>query len=218
MDGAEQPACFLTSAFNDGFTEDFREQFYRYWNGGGKLLYIASSFTDYEANERYCDEMLDKFGEIGAELEPEILDYRVSPEEAAVLIASADVIFLAGGDTLQQMEYFREYGLREAFADTRSDAVVIGMSAGSCNMADRVVLARDLTDNIPALSVYEGLGLVSVNIEPHLDLSRQEHLEDIAEAAAVSPVYGLFDNSFILIQGDKTKIYGGYRLFPEKEA
>lgn len=210
--------CFLTSAFNDGFTNDFREQFHRHWNGGEKFLYIASSFDAYEINERYCSEILDKFREIGAELEPEFLDYRVGPEEAAVLVRSADVIFLAGGNTLQQMEYFREYGLREVFSHICTDAVIIGMSAGSINMADRVVLARDITDDIPELSIYDGLGLVSINIEPHLDLDWEDHLKDIAEAAAVSPIYGLFDDSFIMVQGDTMQLFGDYHLFtPEND-
>ena len=210
---AKKPACFLTSAFCEGFTEDFREQFYRCWNGGPRFLYIASSFDDYDINEHYCGDMLDKFREIGAELTPEIVDGRVGPEEAAALIASADVIFLAGGITLRQMEYFREYGLREAFAGAREDAVIIGMSAGSINMADRVVLARDIEDETPELSVYEGLGLVDINIEPHLDLSREEHMEDIAEAAEVAPIYGLFDDSFILVQDGEMQIFGDYQLF-----
>lgn len=213
----QRPACFLTSAFNEGFTDDFREQFYRHWNGGGRFLYIASSFDAYETNEHYGGEMLEKFAEIGVELEPEFLDYRVSPEEAADLIASADVIFLAGGNTLRQMEYFREYSLREAFAHTREDAVIIGMSAGSINMADRVVLARDIEDDTPELSIYEGLGLVSVNIEPHLNLGREDHMEDIAQAAAVSPIYGLYDGSFILVQGDDMQVFGNYQLFTAEE-
>lgn len=213
----KRPACFLTSAFNEGFTDDFREQFYRHWNGGQNFLYVASSFDSYEINERYGGEILEKFRAIGVELDPEFLDYRISPEEASSLIATADVIFLAGGNTQRQMGYFREYSLREAFAYVPDHAVIIGLSAGSLNMADRVVLARDVEDDTPELSIYEGLGLVSVNIEPHLDLERQEHLADIAEAAAISPIYGLFDNSFIVIQEGQMQIFGDYRLFTAEE-
>ena len=34
--------------------------------------------------------------------------------------------------------------------------IVIGISAGAINMAEKVVLAKDVEDNIPNLSIYKG--------------------------------------------------------------
>lgn len=205
--------CFLTSAFNDGLTEPFAGQLARYWNGGNNFLYIASSFHDPERNERYCDHFCAIFSGIGADFEPEILDERVSPEDAPAMIAEADVIFLAGGNVTMQMASFEEYHLREAFANLKEDAVVIGMSAGSINMAERVVIARDPEDDLPELAVYEGLGLVDLNIEPHFDPEREDHLPDIEEAAAVNPIFALYDGSFIVCDGYEKEIFGRFIYF-----
>jgi dipeptidase E len=87
------------------------------------------------------------------------------------------------------------------------------MSAGSINMADEVVLPKDEEDNVPELSVYKGLGLVVVNIEPHLDFNRTKHIEDIKDASQTSPIYGIYDDSFILVNDDKVEVFGDYCLF-----
>lgn len=203
---------FLTSAFDDGFTEEFEEEIKKELEYTQCFTYVASSFEDHEKNVKYAYAFKEKFLEIGIDFEEVfIIDYDVSPEDARNLIECADLIWLAGGDTLQEMYYFDEYHLRDMLADY--DGIIVGMSAGSINMADRVVLARDIEDNTPELSIYPGLGLVSINIEPHLDFSREEHIADIEEASEAARIYGLFDNSFIKIKGDEMNIFGDYYIF-----
>ena len=80
-------------------------------------------------------------------------------------------------------------------------------------MAKRVVLAKDMSDDIPELSIYEGIGLTNINIEPHLGDASFEHMEEIRQAARYVPIYGLYDESFILeVNGDK-RFFGPYQLF-----
>ena len=38
-------------------------------------------------------------------------------------------------------------------------------------------------------------------------------MEDIAQAAEIAPIYGLFDDSFILVQDGEMQIFGDYQLF-----
>lgn len=89
----------------------------------------------------------------------------------------------------------------------------MGLSAGAINCAKRVVLAKDESDNIPELSIYSGLGLVDINIEPHLDLTREKHLQEILEAAKHTEIIGLYDNSFIRVDGTEYQIFGPYHRF-----
>ena len=149
---------------------------------------------------RWAEEIRGKFGEIGVLFSGfQIVDHTVSPTQAEKYIRDAQVIWLSGGDTLRQIASFQEYHLRELLMGF--DGIVIGMSAGSINMADRVVLARNIYDRSPQLEIYQGLGLVEINIEPHLDPVNAEHLDDILEASVHAPIYGLFDDSFILDDG-----------------
>jgi len=92
----------------------------------------------------------------------------------------------------------------------RRQGITIGMSAGSINMAKRVVLAKDIDDNIPELSIYDGIGLVDINIEPHLDSASEEHMKDVYEASRYTVIYGIYDNTFIKIVNDRMEIYGVY--------
>ncbi len=60
------------------------------------------------------------------------------------------------------------------------------------------------------LSIYDGIGLVDINIEPHLDSASKDHMKDIHEASQHAVIYGLYDNAFIKIIDNKLKIYGTY--------
>jgi peptidase E len=143
--------------------------------------------------------------------EVKVIDYEVTPVKALSLIEKADVVWLSGGPTLVQIRCIKEYGLISALQ--KRNGITIGMSAGSINMAKKVVLAKDLADNVPDLSVYDGIGLVNFNIEPHLNTASKEHLNDVEIAAKVSPIYGLYDNAFIEDIDGEFKVYGKFKLF-----
>ena len=198
---------FLTSGFRDGFTDEFIQCIKEYYISGGNLVLIASDFTGHSKTDRHINVFVSMFREKGIEFDQvKVIDDRVSKDEAISYIETADVVWIAGGDTLKQINYIKEYGLIP-FLQNRS-GITIGMSAGSINMAKRVVLAKDTQANIPSLSIYEGIGLVDINIEPHLDTKRVEHIEDIIEASTYATIYGLYDYSFIKVIGDIINIYG----------
>lgn len=203
---------FLTSGFPDGFTDQFTNRLKRYYTHGGSMLFIASDFTGHAKTDKYASLFVDLFEEKGIRFERvEIIDSRTPKDTAIHLVQRADVIWISGGDTLKQMAAIYEYGL-VPYLQNRN-GITIGMSAGSINMAKNVVLPRDVEDNIPVLSTYDGIGLVDINIEPHIDLDREEHIEDIYEAAQYTTIYGLFDNSFIEVVEGKTEFFGPYLKF-----
>lgn len=135
----------------------------------------------------------------------------IMPDKAVKLIEEADIIVLAGGPMLKQISSIHEYGLAPALREQQG--ITIGISVGSINMAKRVVLAKDMSDDIPELSIYEGISLTNINIEPHLGDASFEHTEEIRQAARYAPMYGLYDERFILeVNGDK-RFFGPYQLF-----
>ena len=206
---------FLTSWFSDGFTKDFMTCINEYYKSNGSFVFIASDFTDYIKTDKNYKNIISTFNENNIEFTKSyIIDDRTSKEEASKFIEDADIVWISGGDTLKQIKYIKEYNLIKSLQ--KRDGITIGMSAGSINMAKRVVLAKDVTDNIPELSIYEGIGLVDINIEPHLASASDEHINDLNEAAMHSDIYGIYDNSFIKVIGNKFKIYGDYKLFEKR--
>lgn len=118
---------------------------------------------------------------------------------------------LRAGSTLAQIYNIKKLELIDALQ--YREGVTIGMSAGAINMAKKVVLARDLDENLLEMAQYDGIGLVDINIEPHLNKSSSEHIEDVKIASEVSPIYGLNDETFIKVVNGCMEIFGEYRLF-----
>lgn len=199
----------LTSGFPNGFTDEFIECVKEYYHHKGTFVFIASDFEQHSKSDKYMNLFISMFEKNGILFnECYVIDNRTIFEKAAQYIEKADIIWISGGDTLKQINDLKAYNLISVLQNR--DGMTIGMSAGSINMAKRVVLAKDVVDNIPALSIYSGIGLVDINIEPHLDITNEEHMIDIYEAAQHATIYGIEDNTFIKIVDGEIKIYGDY--------
>ncbi|MDR1630702.1 MAG: Type 1 glutamine amidotransferase-like domain-containing protein [Oscillospiraceae bacterium] len=207
---------FVTSGFPNGFTEEFATEIKKHLVQQGHFVFVASDFQAHDKTVWYCNHFLDAFKQKGIVFEAaQVIDFEITPEAAKEHIQKADIVWLAGGPVLTQIAHIKEYDLIGALRGR--DGITIGMSAGSINMARRVVLARDLNDNVPDLSVYEGIGLVDFNIEPHFNTAAPQHIEDIQEAAALVPIYALHDEAFVKdIDGNHT-FFGQYQVFDERK-
>lgn len=199
----------LTSGFPNGFTNDFIQCVKKYYDYNGSFVLIASDFAGHSKTDRHLDAFFSMFRNNGILFnEVHVIDDRVTKEKAIEYIDTADVVWIAGGDTLKQIAYLKKYKLIPALQ--RREGITIGMSAGSINMAKKVVFAKDIEDNIPELVIYDGVGLVDINVEPHLDSASEEHMKDVYEASQYTTIYGIYDNTFIKIINDTMEIYGEY--------
>lgn len=202
----------LTSGFPNGFTNDFIQCVKDYYNNNGSFVFIASDFAGHSKTDRYTDVFINMFRNNGIVFnEVHVIDDRITQEKAVQYIEKADIIWISGGNTLKQIAYLKEYNLIRVLKSR--EGITIGMSAGSINMAKRVVLAKDINDNIPELTIYDGIGLVDINIEPHLDSASEEHMKDIYEASHHTTIYGIHDNTFIKIVNDTMEIRGVYFIY-----
>lgn len=197
----------LTSGFPNGLTEDFAKCIKEYYRGGGSFVFITSDFSDHIKNDKYSNIFLNMFINNSIVFnEAYTIDNRISESKAIELIEGADVVWISGGDTLKQIEDMRKYNIIPALK--KREGITVGMSAGSINMAKKVVIAKDLRENIPELTIYDGIGLVDINIEPHLDITDEEHMKEIYEASRFARIYGLYDEGFIKVADDSLEIYG----------
>jgi peptidase E len=131
-----------------------------------------------------------------------VIDSRMSKETAQDTVRNADVLWFAGGDTPTQFAYLESYGLIPCIREQKG--VIIGMSAGSINMAKTAVCT--LTCEHEELEIYEALGLVEFSVEPHLD--KDNITEELLKLSETYPLYGICDDSAIICTEDSTLYIG----------
>lgn len=101
-------------------------------------------------------------------------------EDAEELVASSDFIIFAGGHVPTQNAFFDRIGLRRIMADF--DGVIMGISAGSMNLADEVyVQPEEEGEGIDPdfVRFAPGLGLTDVNILPHYQKVKDNILDGL---------------------------------------
>ena len=97
------------------------------------------------------------------------VDTRMDKSEAQDAVKNASVILLTGGDTIPQMDFITDYGLDKAIKESRAN-VIIGISAGSHNMAKKYVDAANNNYESGERAVYDGLGLDDFAFVPYFSL------------------------------------------------
>jgi dipeptidase E len=140
---------------------------------GGKIVFIPTDFNDNDKNQQFLDLDLRIFNDIGINFDKAIIiDSRMNKELAKEEVETADVIFLWGGNTEEQIRNIKEYDLIPSLQ--RRDGVTIGISAGSINMSDDVVLVRYDKETL----FYKGIGLVDINVDPHFSFEDEKYIQN----------------------------------------
>ena len=145
-----------------------------------RALFVAS---DPEQHELTCSFGMDTtiaFAQAGITFSAyQVLD-GTNAEDAGKLVAESDFIILAGGHVPTENAFFQEIGLRELLEDF--DGTVMGISAGSMNLADVVyVQPEEPGEGIdPDFQRFApGLGLTDVNILPHYQKVKDNILDGL---------------------------------------
>ena len=199
----------LTSMFPNGFHAETAEVFREKIHKRNRFAFVASEFELlHEKTDKYFHFFLDMFESIGIYFEGAyVVDGRMSAEEAQSVVAEADVVWLSGGDTPTQFRYFQTYGLDKVLKG--HDGVIIGMSAGSINMAKTSICT--LSCGHYRQEIYSGLGCVDVSVEPHF--VGEKVSEELLALSEEYTIYGLCDDGFIVCSGENVAYYGEvYRL------
>jgi len=173
------------------------------------IAFITADFNDYSSNDEYIKKIIKLFNDKKFTFcFVYTIDNRIDSNMMKKFIKDSDIVFLLGGDTLKQIKYINKYKLKNIIKE--KNKVVIGMSAVAINMAKTVVLARDIDDGIPNLSIYKGIGITDINIEPHCDFRNEEHWKDIEEASLYSDIIVMNDDCYIIVDNGVTSYYGSY--------
>lgn len=193
----------------------FLDNLYRVLPENPRCLYICSSPDDPEANDRFSGDVAEAFADAGIEFSDFVVLDRRNQDDVQQLIWQSDLIVMAGGHVPTQNEFFQEIGLRELLENYQG--VVMGISAGTMNSADRVYAQPEAPgESAPEFERWlPGLGLTDINVLPHYQqvkdymLDGQRLFEDVTYADSMGECFFAFvDGTYILIEDGEEVIYG----------
>ncbi len=129
-------------------------------------------------------------------------------------LSAADVVYVMGGPTDYEMHILTKTGVIDMLPELLDSKVYVGSSAGSMVLGKRVPTEVHATvyGEDDTYGIAEYLGLVDMAIMPHLGSDHfpncnQATLQDIA-AKVDAPIYGLADDTAIIIDGDSMSLVG----------
>ena len=165
------------------------------------IVFISAWPADYERNDIDSTNMHGLFEEYNIPFTKHyVIDNRVDASHAARLIYEASCLFLMGGYPKLQLELIHNRNLDIVIRN--ADAAVLGLSAGSINMAKNSLDTKE--SHIP----YDGLCLADITVKPHFEAENQQVLSILLEISMGLPICAMEDNSAIFVAGDHISYTG----------
>lgn len=150
------------------------------------LVFVSAWPYDYERNDSDKAGMYAMFEECNMPFgRYDVIDHRTTTDDAKRLIREASCIFLMGGHAVWQFQLIRDKGILDEIR--KSTAVILGVSAGSGNMAKR---ALDIWEyHVP----YDGIGLADITIKAHITQENKELLQTLSQISMEQnlPIYAM---------------------------
>lgn len=117
-------------------------------------------------------------------------------------LKSYDVIFLMGGNPINQIEIINKINLKNIINKAK---VVIGVSAGAINLSKEAIYFNDYSEKI---EMYDGIGLTDINVYPHFDITSEYFVEEVKMVSRLKSLIALPNNSFIKIDDKQNEFIG----------
>ena len=167
------------------------------------LVFVSAWPSDHERSESDSNGMYAMFEECNMPFRRySVIDNRTTADDARRLIQEASCIFLMGGHAVQQFQLICDKDILDEIR--KSAAVILGVSAGSSNMAKR---ALDIWESpVP----YDGLGLADITIKAHVEKENRELLQTLSQISMEQnlPVCAMEDESAVFVKGNKAAYVG----------
>ncbi|NLM19899.1 MAG: type 1 glutamine amidotransferase-like domain-containing protein [Clostridiaceae bacterium] len=175
-------------------------------NEASNYLIIAADPDKSEENNQMLELTKKSFIEKDFAIREMLFMDRRNYQDAEHLINKADVIILFGGHVPTQNEFFQEINLKDLLAN--KNKIVIGISAGSMNMAAEVYALPELEGEAidPDYQRFlSGLGLVEERVIPHSQILKDVKVDGMLMIDEIAKGDS-FGNEFYVIP-DGTYLY-----------
>lgn len=145
------------------------------------------------------------------------IHFQVTMEETRTLLQNASVIFLLGGNTLEQNRFLADYELADAIR--KSKAVVLGASAGAINMSAKWLCSRNFGYEVEESSIIKGMGLNDFSVLSHFNLENNMDMvrKELSLLSEEMNTYASNKDCGIRINGDRIDIFGDVYLISRAE-
>lgn len=185
------------------FTIDIMERLREELTVRDSLVFVSAWPSNYNRNDSDSTGMYAMFEECDMPFKRySVIDNRTTADDAKRLIREASCIFLMGGQAVSQFQLICD---KDILGEIRkSTAVILGVSAGSSNMAKR---ALDIWEShVP----YDGLGLANITIKAHVAQDDQELLQTLSQISMEQnlPICAMEDESAIFVKDNKATYSG----------
>ncbi|MBR2708062.1 MAG: Type 1 glutamine amidotransferase-like domain-containing protein [Bacilli bacterium] len=172
-----------------------------------KVVFISSDINSTpESVSSYARIFFDSMKMVGIAFNEYLTIEGTNYDKASEYIEGADLVFLCGGDTYNQYKLFSKMNLKQILSSY--SGIIMGQSAGALNMAVDVFNSPEEKEKSEPV-FYEGLGLTTINIEPHFkyddtnfDDKEKYQREAIIKESYNRPIYGQCNGSHIFINED----------------
>lgn len=200
-EGKKKPTNFIEI---NNFLSNLKKEIKNY----RKFVLISSDPTAYEKNDLYLKMDIEALRLSGLKFnEYIVLDDR-NKNNIENVLKNSDLIFLCGGNTYIQNNFFNEINLKEFLKNAES--VIVGISAGSINAAIDVFNSPEVEEDLVYKTQLKGLELTRINIEPHFIANNENNfkLKSILNESFKREIYGLTESAYILQNNKICRIYG----------
>ena len=188
---------FPNRKFPHEIAERLREELLKRDN----FICISAWPADYERNEIDLINMHGLFENYNIPFARQyVIDNRTETSSAIRLIHEASCVFLMGGYPKLQLELMRNKKVDVAIRN--ADAVVLGLSAGSINMAKHSLDTKE--SSVP----YDGLDLADITVKPHFEPDNLQVLSTLLQISMELPIYAMEDDSAIFVAGENISYTG----------
>ncbi len=184
------------------FPEDITKRLREELTERRSIVFITACPLEYAQNDNDSNGMHEMFAEQGISFERHsVIDERTEPSVVKELVENADCIFLMGGGACgDQLDLIRKKDCYETLLDCH--AAILGVSAGSMNMA------RNTVDFLDSMEPFPGLGFTNITVSCHHDPEDAWRYEQTLKMSEDRVVYAMEDMSAFFIKGGKIDVVG----------
>lgn len=196
---------YLDWFYGKGFSEKLANELQRDITDRKSLVMISAELPDDNDEQVRAEDVYEKAWFDQASIifnEYHYFDHHTKKEEALPVIQDASVIFLCGGNPQYQKTLLVENELLDTIQ--KSNAVVMGSSAGGMNMSERYV---------DGCAVYEGIALNHFSFEAHFDYNNQTLIEERFSLSEETDIYVAADkDGAVRVKNGRIDIIGNVYL------
>lgn len=194
-------------------TNGIVDQIKEYLKEKNTILFISADSKDIEKVSLYSQLLFEGLRLSGIEFKNYLVLSNETKVNAKEYVEKADLIFLSGGDTYIQYQFFTEIKLKDLLVNF--NGLIIGQSAGAINMSNNVFNSPENQEQSEPI-FFDGLGLTNINIEPHFqyddtnfDDNGKYQRNAIIRESYNRQIYGQCNGSHIIIdENNVATIYG----------